>query len=132
MGRCQGGFCGPRVQEIIARELKKDLKDVQAMRYYEVEHIRTILGCEIYRNSFMGRTVEYCIRKDGLTYHDKDIRMAVKIWLPDADDNGDSPTCTYPLQTMRDALGGRGFEGDDLTSPRDGGFYWRYGRGRHL
>ena len=21
MGRCQGGFCGPRVQEIIAREL---------------------------------------------------------------------------------------------------------------
>ena len=22
MGRCQGGFCGPRVQEIIARELK--------------------------------------------------------------------------------------------------------------
>ena len=28
MGRCQGGFCGPRVQEIIARELKKDLKDV--------------------------------------------------------------------------------------------------------
>ena len=43
------------------------------MRYYEVEHIRTILGCEIYRNSFMGRTVEYCIRKDGLTYHDKDM-----------------------------------------------------------
>ena len=28
MGRCQGGFCGPRVQEIIARELKKNLKDV--------------------------------------------------------------------------------------------------------
>lgn len=28
MGRCQGGFCGPRVQEIIARELNKDLKDV--------------------------------------------------------------------------------------------------------
>ena len=28
MGRCQGGFCGPRVQEILARELKKDLKDI--------------------------------------------------------------------------------------------------------
>ncbi|WP_293720628.1 NAD(P)/FAD-dependent oxidoreductase [uncultured Cetobacterium sp.] len=27
-GRCQGGFCGPRVQEIIARELNKDIKDV--------------------------------------------------------------------------------------------------------
>jgi len=28
MGRCQGGFCGPRVQEIIARELNKPLADV--------------------------------------------------------------------------------------------------------
>ena len=28
MGRCQGGFCGPRVQEIIARELNIPLKDV--------------------------------------------------------------------------------------------------------
>ena len=25
-------------------KIQKDLKDVQAMRYYEVEHIRTILG----------------------------------------------------------------------------------------
>lgn len=54
-------------------KIQKDLKDVQAMRYYEVKHIRTILGCEIYRNSFMGRTVEYCIRKDGLTYHDRNM-----------------------------------------------------------
>lgn len=28
MGRCQGGFCGPRVQEIIARELNKPLADI--------------------------------------------------------------------------------------------------------
>lgn len=28
MGRCQGGFCGPRVQEIIARELNMPLADV--------------------------------------------------------------------------------------------------------
>ncbi|QXM05596.1 NAD(P)/FAD-dependent oxidoreductase [Crassaminicella indica] len=27
-GRCQGGFCGPRVMEILARELGKDMKDV--------------------------------------------------------------------------------------------------------
>lgn len=27
-GRCQGGFCGPRVMEILARELGKDIKDV--------------------------------------------------------------------------------------------------------
>lgn len=28
MGRCQGGFCGPRVMEILARELRKDIKDI--------------------------------------------------------------------------------------------------------
>ncbi len=28
MGRCQGGFCAPRVQEIIARELNIDIEDV--------------------------------------------------------------------------------------------------------
>ncbi len=27
-GRCQGGFCGPRVVEILARELGKDRKDI--------------------------------------------------------------------------------------------------------
>ncbi len=27
-GRCQGGFCGPRVMEILARELNKDIKEV--------------------------------------------------------------------------------------------------------
>ena len=29
MGRCQGGFCGPKVIEILARELKIDIEDVQ-------------------------------------------------------------------------------------------------------
>ena len=28
MGRCQGGFCGPRVQEIIARERNMKIEDV--------------------------------------------------------------------------------------------------------
>ena len=27
-GRCQGGFCGPRVQEILARELNLELNDI--------------------------------------------------------------------------------------------------------
>ncbi|MDY5305935.1 (2Fe-2S)-binding protein, partial [Fusobacterium gastrosuis] len=27
-GRCQGGFCGPRVQEILARELNLKLDDI--------------------------------------------------------------------------------------------------------
>ena len=29
MGRCQGGFCGPRVQEILARELGLPLEAIQ-------------------------------------------------------------------------------------------------------
>ena len=29
MGRCQGGFCGPKVMEIIARELKIPLDEVK-------------------------------------------------------------------------------------------------------
>ncbi len=33
MGRCQGGFCGPRVQEIIARELKIPLEDVKLNKF---------------------------------------------------------------------------------------------------
>ena len=32
MGRCQGGFCGPRVQEIIARELGVPQQDVMQDR----------------------------------------------------------------------------------------------------
>lgn len=28
MGRCQGGFCGPKVQEIIARELEINMEDI--------------------------------------------------------------------------------------------------------
>ena len=28
MGRCQGGFCGPRVMEIIARETGMDLSEI--------------------------------------------------------------------------------------------------------
>ncbi len=28
MGRCQGGFCGPKVLEIVARELDKPLTEI--------------------------------------------------------------------------------------------------------
>ncbi|MCK5780542.1 MAG: NAD(P)/FAD-dependent oxidoreductase [Psychrilyobacter sp.] len=28
MGRCQGGFCGPKIQEILARELGKSLEEI--------------------------------------------------------------------------------------------------------
>ncbi len=29
MGRCQGGFCGPKIQEILARELNKPMEDIK-------------------------------------------------------------------------------------------------------
>jgi glycerol-3-phosphate dehydrogenase len=29
MGRCQGGFCGPKVIEILARELNVDPKEIR-------------------------------------------------------------------------------------------------------
>ena len=28
MGRCQGGFCGPKVQEILARELNREIEEI--------------------------------------------------------------------------------------------------------
>ncbi|MBO7385292.1 MAG: (2Fe-2S)-binding protein, partial [Clostridia bacterium] len=44
MGRCQGGFCGPRVLEILARELKIDPKQVlkdQAGSYILADETKT-------------------------------------------------------------------------------------------
>lgn len=40
MGRCQGGFCGPKVIEILARELKIDVEDVLK----DYENSNTVLG----------------------------------------------------------------------------------------
>lgn len=39
-GRCQGGFCGPRVMEILARELGRDIRDIVKDRKgsYVLEH----------------------------------------------------------------------------------------------
>lgn len=39
-GRCQGGFCGPRVMEILARETGRDIKDIVKDREgsYVLEH----------------------------------------------------------------------------------------------
>jgi glycerol-3-phosphate dehydrogenase len=40
MGRCQGGFCEPRVVEILARELNKDMKDI----LYDGRDAKILLG----------------------------------------------------------------------------------------
>lgn len=36
MGRCQGGFCGPRVQEIISRELNINMEDIVQEKFDSV------------------------------------------------------------------------------------------------
>lgn len=40
MGRCQGGFCGPRVVDILARELNLDMEDILK----DYENSKMILG----------------------------------------------------------------------------------------
>ncbi len=42
-GRCQGGFCGPRVQEILSKELNKDMKTIildKANSYILIEELK--------------------------------------------------------------------------------------------
>lgn len=65
-------FCKPKVDA--------SLRDVQAMGYYGVEHLRTTLGASFYRNTFMGQTIGYCIRKAGVTYHDDCIEALIPGW----------------------------------------------------
>ena len=56
------------------------LKDVQALCYYDVEPVRTVFGTTFYRNTFMGQTVGYCIRRAGITYHDDDFDDLIPGW----------------------------------------------------
>lgn len=56
------------------------LKDVQALCYYDVEPVRTVFGTTFYRNTFMGQTVGYCIRRAGITYHDDDFDDLISGW----------------------------------------------------
>lgn len=56
------------------------LKDVQALCYYDVKPVRTVLGTTFYRNTFMGHTVGYCIRRAGITYHDDDFNALIPGW----------------------------------------------------
>jgi hypothetical protein len=56
------------------------LKDVQGVSYYGVELIEHRDGFDIYANTFCGITVGYCVKKDGLTYHDDSIETALAGW----------------------------------------------------
>lgn len=50
-------------------KVDKSLADVQAVSYYGVERLKNIYGIEIFHNTFMGKTIGYCARKEGITYH---------------------------------------------------------------
>ncbi len=67
-----GGFVKPKVDS--------SLRDVQAVSYYGVEHLEQRDGFDIYANTFCGITVGYCVKKDGLTYHDDSIEAALTGW----------------------------------------------------
>lgn len=54
----------------IKPKVSADLKDVQGIGYYDVVPEGQQDDIEIYRNTFMGLTVGYCARKQGITYHD--------------------------------------------------------------
>lgn len=56
------------------------LKDVQGVSYYGVEFIENTDGFDVYRNTFYGITVGYCVKKDGLTYHDDTVNHAMNGW----------------------------------------------------
>src|SRR5690606_10981931 len=62
-------------------------------------------------------------------FTEDDIRMSFDPYLPDADGQGNSPTCTWRTEELRAALRQRGFSERDETSSGALYFSWRYERG---
>lgn len=56
------------------------LKDVQGVSYYGMEFIENTDGFNVYRNTFYGITVGYCVKKDGLTCHADTVNHAMNGW----------------------------------------------------
>lgn len=91
----------------------KKLKDVQALCYYGVEHVRSIRRCDIYRNTFMGHTIGYCIKKGRITYHDSrkenlvsGLKYKLKQMQEIPDNDGvDLESMVLDLKTVHDRMG---------------------------
>ena len=66
---------------------------------------------------------------DFMTYDEKDIRMTFVTWMPDLDERGNSPTCTYPLDAMRNELRRRDFSEHGMTFEQDSQFAYNFTRG---
>lgn len=64
-------------------------------------------------------------------YSDDDVRASFGAYLPDLDTSTRvSPTCTFPLRELHEALLARGFKATDLTSEFDRSYQWVYDRDR--
>lgn len=88
------------------------LKDVQSLCYYDVKPVRTVLGTAFYRNTFMGQTVGYCIRRAGITYHDNDFDALIPGWKKKWEEiqrNGEAPDLEQLIdgRTLHTKLGFR-------------------------
>mgnify|MGYP001338094570 CR=1 FL=1 len=77
-------FRGNYLINAIARDLQiepvkypKHLRSVQLNPYFVIEHIRTIAGVALYRRTFAGQLVDYCILSNGETYHAPSISEAI-------------------------------------------------------
>src|SRR5690606_8124380 len=62
-------------------------------------------------------------------YTEDDVRMSFLPYHPDADGQGNSPTCTWRTEDLRAALRQRGFSERDETASGALYFSWRYERG---
>ena len=88
------------------------LKNVQSLCYYDVKPVRTVLGTTFYRNTFMGQTVGYCIRRAGITYHDNDFDALIPGWKKKWEEiqrNGEAPDLEQLIdgRTLHTKLGFR-------------------------
>lgn len=66
--------------EFVKPTVDPSLKDVQGVGYYGVEFVENTDGFEVYKNTFCGITVGYCVKKDGLTCHADTVNHAMNGW----------------------------------------------------
>jgi hypothetical protein len=67
--------------DFVKPQVDSSLKDVQALSYYGVEHLETNEeGFDVYRNTFYGKPVGICVKKDGVTYHADTVEEAINGW----------------------------------------------------
>ena len=54
--------------QFVKPKVEKSLADVQDCKYYDVRTLESRNGFEVFRNTFLGQTMCYCSRKDGVIH----------------------------------------------------------------